>query len=209
MFFFLGGGCKGWLWIEFEYVIVFGAILGICNRDKEKEGDKGHIMHYKLVVGVQVCLGQCVTKIRRQNDKDKETKWNKKYNIYVTQIYQNKIVNVWLVFLWDNKYNFYFISKSWENQLQYLIFFQKKRFKFNIYGCSCEFIWYFFFRLSPAPLALNPGFILGTEYWLESAVSHGAAQTVSLTWRCHKPPSRRLASATTDPRRCHCPKRLR
>ena len=121
-----------------------GAILGIGNRDKEKEEDKGHIMHYKLVVGVQVCLGQCVTKIRRQNDKDKETKWNKKYNIYVTQIYQNKIVNVWLVFLWDNKYNFYFISKSWENQLQYLIFFQKKRFKFNIYGCSCEFIWFFF-----------------------------------------------------------------
>ena len=79
-----------------------GAILGIGNRDKEKEEDKGHIMHYKLVVGVQVCLGQCVIKIRRQNDKDKETKWNKKYNIYVTQIYQNKIVNVWLVLLWGN-----------------------------------------------------------------------------------------------------------
>ena len=30
-----------------------GAILGIDNGDKEKEGDKGHIMHYKLVVGVR------------------------------------------------------------------------------------------------------------------------------------------------------------
>ena len=31
-----------------------GAILGIDNGDKEKEGDKGHIMHYKLVVGVRL-----------------------------------------------------------------------------------------------------------------------------------------------------------
>ena len=31
-------------------------------------------MHYKLVVGVQVCLGQWVTKIKRQNDKDKNKK---------------------------------------------------------------------------------------------------------------------------------------
>ena len=53
------------------------AILGIGNRDKEKEGDKGHIMLYKLVVGLQVCLGQWVTTIKRQNEKDKETKWNK------------------------------------------------------------------------------------------------------------------------------------
>ena len=54
-----------------------GAILGIDNGDKEKEEDRGHIMHYKLVLGVHVCLGQWVTKIKRQNDKDKETKWNK------------------------------------------------------------------------------------------------------------------------------------
>ena len=54
-----------------------GVILGIGNRDKEKEWDKGHIMHYKLVMGVPVCLGQWVTKIKRQNGKDKETKWNK------------------------------------------------------------------------------------------------------------------------------------
>ena len=53
-----------------------GAILEIGNKDKEK-GDKGYIMHYKLVLGVHVCLGQWVTKIKRQNDKDKETKWNK------------------------------------------------------------------------------------------------------------------------------------
>ena len=58
-----------------------GAILGIGNRDKEKEGDKGHIMHYKLVVGVHVCLGQWVTKIRRQNDKDKKTKIKKQNEI--------------------------------------------------------------------------------------------------------------------------------
>ena len=51
-----------------------GAILGIGNRDKEKEGDKGHIMHYKLVVGLPVCLGQWVTEIKRQNDKDKKNK---------------------------------------------------------------------------------------------------------------------------------------
>ena len=44
------------------------AILGIGNRDKEKEGDKGHIMLYKLVVGLQVCLGQWVTTIKRQNE---------------------------------------------------------------------------------------------------------------------------------------------
>ena len=89
-------------------------------------------------------------------DKDKETKLNKLYNIYIyiyvclcvcvwerererereRQIYQNKIVNVWLVLLWDNKYNFYFICRSWENQLQYLIFiffFKKKRFEFNLF----------------------------------------------------------------------------
>ena len=58
-----------------------GAILGIGNRDKEKEGDKGHIMHYKLVMGVHVCLGQWVTKIRRQNDKDKKTKIKKQNEI--------------------------------------------------------------------------------------------------------------------------------
>ena len=59
------------------------AILGIWNKDKEK-GDKGQIMHYKLVVGVPVCLGQWVTKIKRQNDKDKKSKikkQNEKNNI--------------------------------------------------------------------------------------------------------------------------------
>ena len=71
-------------------------------------------------------------------DKDKETKWNKKYNIDVTQIYQNKIVNVWLVLLWDNKYKFYFICRSWENQLQYLIFFFSKRKDLN----SISFVFY-------------------------------------------------------------------
>ena len=161
-----------------------------------------------------MCLGQWVTKIRRQNDKDKknkdkETKWNKKYNIDVTQIYQNKIFNVWLVLLWDNKYIFILFLDHEKINYNIWFFFQKKRFKFNIYGCSCEFIWFFFFRLSPAPLALNPGFILGTEYWLESAVSHGAAQIVSLAWCHHRPPLCSLASAATDPRRCHCPKRLR
>ena len=41
-------------------------------------------MHYKLVVGVPVCLGQWVTKIKRQNDKDKKSKikkQNEKNNI--------------------------------------------------------------------------------------------------------------------------------
>ena len=51
-----------------------GVILGIGNRDKEKEGDKGHIMHYKLVVGLLVCLWQWMTKIKRENDKDKKKK---------------------------------------------------------------------------------------------------------------------------------------
>ena len=57
-----------------------GVILGICNRDKEK-WDKGHIMHYKLVVRLQVCLGKWVTKIKRQNDKDKKTKIKKQNEI--------------------------------------------------------------------------------------------------------------------------------
>ena len=119
----------------------------------------------------------------------------------MTQIYQNKIVNIWLVLLWDNKYNFYFICRSWENQLQYLIFFfQKKWFKFNIYGCSCEFFWFYFSLISS---------LSSFKYWLESAFSHGATQIVSLTRRCHRPPSCRQASATTDPHRCHCRWRLR
>ena len=55
-----------------------GAILGIGNENKKKEGDKGHIVHYKLVVGVPVCLGQWVTKIKIQNDqKKKKTKIKK------------------------------------------------------------------------------------------------------------------------------------
>ena len=62
-----------------------------------------------------------MTMIKRQNDKDKKTKIKKQNEInniiYMWQIYQNKIVNVWLVFVWDNKYNFYFICRSWENQL--------------------------------------------------------------------------------------------
>ena len=39
----------------------------INNGDKEKEGDKRHIMHYKLVVGVPMSFGV-------MGDKDKETK---------------------------------------------------------------------------------------------------------------------------------------
>ena len=69
-----------------------GAILGICNRDKEKEGDKGHIMHYKLVVGVLACLGQWVTKIKRQNEKDKKTKIKKQNEI-------NNIIYMWHKFI--------------------------------------------------------------------------------------------------------------
>ena len=46
------------------------AILGISNIDKEKEGDKGHIMHYKLVVGGTSVFGA-------MDDKDKETKWQR------------------------------------------------------------------------------------------------------------------------------------
>ena len=57
------------------------AILGIGNIDKEKEWDKGHIMHYKLVMGVPVCLGQWVTKIKRQNGKDKKAKIKKQNEI--------------------------------------------------------------------------------------------------------------------------------
>ena len=38
-------------------------------------------MHYKLVVGVPVCLGQWVTKIKKQNDKDKKTKVRKQNEI--------------------------------------------------------------------------------------------------------------------------------
>ena len=38
-------------------------------------------MHYKLVVGVPVCLGQWVTKIKKQNDKDKKTKIKKQNGI--------------------------------------------------------------------------------------------------------------------------------
>ena len=159
-------------------------------------------------------LGQWVTKIRRQNDKDKknkdkETKWNKKYNIDVTQIYQNKIVNVWLVLLWDNKYIFIlFLDHEKINYNIWFFFFKRKDLNSTYMDAVVNFFW-FFFCLSPAPLTLNPGFILGTEYWLESAVSHGAAQTVSLAWHHHRPPSCSLASVTTDPRRCHCPKRLR
>ena len=48
-----------------------GAILGMGNRDKEKEGDKGHIIHYKLVVGIPVCLGQWVTKIKKQTQRNR------------------------------------------------------------------------------------------------------------------------------------------
>ena len=69
-----------------------GAILGIGNRDKEKEGDKGHIMHYKLVVGVSVCLGQWVTKIKRQNEKYIKTKIKKQNEI-------NNIIYMWHKFI--------------------------------------------------------------------------------------------------------------
>ena len=69
-----------------------GAILEIGNRDKEKEGDKWHIMHYKLVVGVPVCLGQWVTKIKKQNDKDKKTKVKKQNEI-------NNIIYMWHKFI--------------------------------------------------------------------------------------------------------------
>ena len=86
-----------WLWVVIYKVIInktfdcltlwlfvgSEAILGIWNKDKEK-GDKGHIMHYKLVVGVPMCLGQWVTKIKRKNDKDKKSKikkQNEKNNI--------------------------------------------------------------------------------------------------------------------------------
>ncbi|KAF3973631.1 hypothetical protein CMV_002968 [Castanea mollissima] len=46
---------------------------------------------------------------------------------------------------------------------------------------------------------LEPGY---QSYLMTVAVSHGAAQTVSHA-------RRRLASAATDPRRRHCPQRLR
>ena len=69
-----------------------GVILGIGNRDKEKEGDKGYIMHYKLVVRLQVCLGKWVTKIKRQNDKDKKTKIKKQNEI-------NNIIYMWHKFI--------------------------------------------------------------------------------------------------------------
>ena len=69
-----------------------GVILGIGNRDKEKEWDKGHIMHYKLVVRWQVCLGKWVTKIKRQNDKDKKTKIKKQNEI-------NNIIYMWHKFI--------------------------------------------------------------------------------------------------------------
>ena len=69
-----------------------GAILGIGNRDKEKDGDKGHIMHYKLVVGVPVCLGQWVTKIKRQNEKYIKTKIKKQNEI-------NNIIYMWHKFI--------------------------------------------------------------------------------------------------------------
>ena len=69
-----------------------GAILEIGNMDKEKEGDKWHIMHYKLVVGVLACLGQWVTKIKRQNDKDKKTKIKKQNEI-------NNIMYMWHKFI--------------------------------------------------------------------------------------------------------------
>ena len=74
-----------WLFVGSE------AILGIWNKDKEK-GDKGHIMHYKLVVGVPVCLGQWVTKIKKQNDKDKKTKVRKQNEI-------NNIIYMWHKFI--------------------------------------------------------------------------------------------------------------
>ena len=38
-------------------------------------------MHYKLVVGVPMCLGQWVTKIKRQNGKDKKAKIKKQNEI--------------------------------------------------------------------------------------------------------------------------------
>ena len=72
------------------------AILGIGNRDKEKEWDKGHIMHYKLVIGVPVCLRQWVTKIKRQNGKDKKAKIKKQNEINdIIYIYVCVCVCVW------------------------------------------------------------------------------------------------------------------
>ena len=73
----------------------------------------------------------------------------------MTQIYQNKIVNVWLVLLWDNKYNFYFICRSWENQLQYLIFFFKRNYLNSTYMDAVVNFFDFIFRLSLALLALS------------------------------------------------------
>ena len=49
-------------------------------------------MHYKLVVGVPVCLGQWVTKIKKQNDKDKKTKVKKQNEI-------NNIIYMWHKFI--------------------------------------------------------------------------------------------------------------
>ena len=126
----------------------------------------------------------------------------------MTQIYQNKIFNVWLVLLWDNKYNFYFICRSWENQLQYLIFFKRKDLNSTYMDAVVNFF-DFIFRLSLALLALILGFVPSIKYWLESVFNHGATKIVSLTRCRHRPTSCRLALAATDPHRCHCRKRLR
>ena len=56
--------------------------MGIGNENKKKEGDKGHIMHYKLVVGVLMCLGPWVTKKRDKMTKIKKQNEKKKY-IYI------------------------------------------------------------------------------------------------------------------------------
>ena len=84
----------------------------------------------------------------------------------MTQIYQNKIVNVWLVLLWDNKYNFYFIRRSWENQLQYLILFFKRKDLNSTYMDAVVNLFYFIFHLSLDPQALNlgPSLVLSTDW---------------------------------------------
>ena len=138
-----------------------------------------------------VCVCVCVWERERERERER-------------QIYQNKIVNVWLVLLWDNKYNFYFICRSWENQLKYLIFFFKRKDLNSTYMDTIMNFFDFIFHLSLALLALDLGSIHSIKYWLELAFNHGATQIVSLTRHCHRPPSCRQASAATDPHHCHC-----
>ena len=87
-------------------------------------------MHYKLVVGVQVCLGQWVTKIKRQNDKDKKKRIKKQNEIY-------NIIYMWHKFIKINL-SMFDLSFCEIINIIFILFVDHEKINYNIWFFSKE-----------------------------------------------------------------------